>query len=148
MVASEVGALANQSSEATVTIRKLIEGVTKNIADINRKAEICLKDMEATLGGVNGANQSFEKIYNDVAKATEGIGDIATGVERINDVASNNAATTEQQAAGINEVLGLSNTIVAESNKLRTETDNITSISENLNQYSVAINSDLSKYTV
>lgn len=148
VVASEVGALANQSSEATVTIRKLIEGVTKNIADINRKAEICLKDMEATLGGVNGANQSFEKIYNDVAKATEGIGDIATGVERINDVASNNAATTEQQAAGINEVLGLSNTIVAESNKLRTETDNITSISENLNQYSVAINSDLSKYTV
>ena len=148
VVAAEVGSLANQSSEATVTIRNLIEGVTNNIADINKKAEICLKDMEATLGGVNGANRSFEQIYSDVAKATKGIGDIAAGVERINDVASNNAATTQQQAAGINEVLGLSNTIVTESNKLREETENITSISESLNQYSDEINSDLSKYTV
>ena len=32
--------------------------------------------------------------------------------------------------------------------KLRTETENITSISENLNQYSDEINSDLSQYTV
>lgn len=148
VVAAEVGSLANQSSEATVTIRNLIDGVTGNIADINKKAEICLKDMEATLHGVDGANSSFEQIYDDVAKATKGIGEIAAGVERINDVASNNAATTEQQAAGINEVLGLSNMIVSESSKLRTETDNITSISESLNQYSEVINSDLSKYTV
>ncbi len=148
VVATEVGTLASQSSEATETIRRLVDGITKNISDINNKAEICVKDMEACLEAVTGANESFETIYEDVAKATDGIGQIASGIEKINDVASNNAATTEEQAASISQVLDLSNMIVNESGKLRTETANITSISENLNQYSDEINSDLSQYTV
>ena len=148
VVATEVGTLASQSSEATETIRRLVDGITKNISDINSKAEICAGDMEACLGAVSGANESFETIYGDVAKATEGISEIADGIDRINDVASNNAATTEEQAANIAQVLDLSNMIVSESSRLRTETENITSISENLNQYSDEINSDLSQYTV
>ncbi|MCR5503761.1 MAG: methyl-accepting chemotaxis protein [Lachnospiraceae bacterium] len=148
VVASEVGVLANQSSGATDTIRRLVDDITKNIADINKKADICAQDMAACMEGVQGANESFDKIYADVAKATDGIVEIASGIERINDVASNNAATTEEQASSINEVLNLSDQIVSESNKLRSETESITSISENLNQYSDEINSDLSQYTV
>ena len=148
VVASEVGALAKQSSEATDVIRKLVDDITKNMEDINKKADICSIDMEACVSGVEGANASFHKICGDVAKATEGIIEIAGGIERINDVASNNAATTEEQASSINAVLGLSDRIVTESNILRTETENITSISENLNQYSDEINTDLSQYTV
>ncbi|MCR5507492.1 MAG: methyl-accepting chemotaxis protein [Lachnospiraceae bacterium] len=148
VVATEVGALANQSSNATETIRRLVEDITKNIVDINKKADICARDMEACMTGVSEANESFNLIYGDVAKATDGIIEIASGIERINDVASNNAATTQEQASSINEVLSLSDMIVSESNKLRTETANITNISENLNQYSDEINSDLSQYTV
>jgi len=148
VVASEVGILANQSSEATETIRRLIDDITRNIDDINKKADTCVNDMEACIKGVAGANESFNTIYEDVAKATEGIEEIAGGIDRINDVAANNAATTEEQASSINEVLGLSQMIVSESSRLREETDNITSISENLNRYSDEINSDLSQYTV
>ncbi len=148
VVASEVGLLAKQSSEATDTIRALVDDITKNISDINIKADICVKDMDACLKGVEGANDSFNTIYNDVAKATEGIAEIADGIERINDVASNNAATTQEQASSINEVIGLSDRIVSETGKLREETENITNISENLNQYSDEIKSDLSQYTV
>ncbi len=148
VVASEVGVLANQSSEATETIRRLIDEITKNIDDINKKADICVTDMEACISGVEGANESFQIIYDDVAKATDGIIEMTSGIERINDVASNNAATTEEQASNINEVLGLSDQIVSESNKLRQETENITNISENLNQYSDEINTDLSQYTL
>ena len=146
VVASEVGTLANQSSEATETIRRLVEGVTRNITDINHKAEICARDMESCMSSVTAANKSFGVIYEDVAKATEGISNIASDIERINDVASNNAASTEEQASNINEVLSLSNSIVTESNKLQMETENITSISENLNSYSDEINTDLSQY--
>ncbi len=148
VVATEVGTLANQSSEATESIRRLIEGITKNISDINNKAEICVGDMRACMSAVTGANESFDKIYGHVAKATDGINEIANGIGRINDVASNNAATTEEQASSISEILGLSSTIVSESGKLRTETENITNISENLNRYSDEINSDLSQYKV
>ncbi len=148
VVASEVGALAGQSSEATETIRHLIDDVTKNIEDINKKADICVADMDACIKGLEGANESFQTIYEDVAKATDGITEMASGIERINDVASSNAATTQEQASNINEVLSLSEQIVSESNRLREETESITSISKNLNQYSDEINSDLSQYTL
>ncbi|MBR1861645.1 MAG: methyl-accepting chemotaxis protein [Lachnospiraceae bacterium] len=148
VVASEVGALAQQSTEATVTIRNLIGSITKNIEDINRKADTCAEDMEACMAGVESANKSFVTIYDDVAKATEGIIDIADGIEKINDVASNNAATTQEQASTITEILSLSDRIVSESNKLMAETENIANVSANLNEYSEAIKSDLSQYNV
>jgi len=148
VVASEVGTLASQSSEATETIRQLIGSITKNIEDINHKADICITDMEACMSGVESANKSFDLICDDVRKATDGIVEIANGIGKINDVASDNAATTQEQASTINEILHLSNTIVAESNKISAETDSISNISENLNQYSDAISSDLQNYTL
>ena len=148
VVAQEVSELSRQSSGATENIRRLVDDITKNIANINAKADICVRDMKSCLSGVDGANDSFNKISEDVAKAAEGIMEIADGIRRINDVATNNAATTQEQASGINEVLSLSDRIVNENGKLRNETKNITSVSENLNRYSDEINSDLSQYTV
>ncbi|MCR4960561.1 MAG: HAMP domain-containing protein [Lachnospiraceae bacterium] len=146
VVASEVGTLAGQSSEATDTIRDLVTSITSNIEDISRKADICVKDMEACLTGVDRANKSFDSIYEDVAKATEGINEIAGDIQIINDVATNNAATTEEQASTIAEILSLSDSIVSESDKLLSETGNVTNISENLNKYSEDIENGLSKY--
>ncbi len=146
VVASEVGSLAKQSAEATETIQKLIEDITNNIADINRKADICQSDMEACMNGVKRANESFNTIYEDVAKATDGIVEITGGVERINDVATNNAATTEEQASTITEILQLSDMILEESNKILAETDNVTNVSVNLNHCSELIRSDLEKF--
>ncbi|MCR4641111.1 MAG: methyl-accepting chemotaxis protein [Lachnospiraceae bacterium] len=148
IVATEVGVLANQSAQETETIRRLVDEVTMNINNINKMAAICVKDMAACMQGVEGVNESFDLIYNEVEKATNGITTIAGGIERINGVASGNEVTTKEQATNITQVLGLSDRIVTESNKLRTETDNIANISENLNRYSDQINSDLSQYHV
>ncbi len=73
VVASEVGTLATQSTKATETIRQLIEGVTQNIEDINKKADVCVRDMEGCLKGVHSANISFDAICGNVEKATNGI---------------------------------------------------------------------------
>ncbi len=146
VVASEVGVLAQQSTEATETIRQLIQGITKNIEDINSNAETCVRDMEGCVEGVKMANTSFDQIHVNVDKATKGIVSITDGIEKINDFASENAASTEEQASSIGEVLGLSDEIVGESNKLREQTESIARISEDLNRYSITINDNLSKY--
>ena len=146
VVASEVGTLAQQSTEATETIRQLIQGITKNIEDINNNAETCVADMEACVEGVKVANASFDEIYSNVEKATEGIVDITGGIGRINDFASTNAATTEEQASSISEILGLSDEILSESERLNSQTDSITRISEDLNEYSSRLRDNLSQY--
>lgn len=148
IVASEVGVLANQSTEATETIRRLIEEVTRNIALISKKADICIKDMEECMTSMDSANRSFDLIYDDITKATDGIKQIAGGIERINDAATTNAEATREQTSTVSEILDLSDVIVQESKKLVSETDNISNISGNLNQYADAINSDLSQYVL
>ena len=107
-----------------------------------------MADMEACMSGVEGANRSFDLIYGDITKATDGIIEIVGGVEKINDVATGNARSTEEQVSAINEVLGLSDRILSESDKILEKTDDISNISENLNQYSDSIKEDLSKYVL
>ena len=148
IVASEVGVLANQSTEATETIRRLIDEVTKNIALISQKADICIKDMEECMTSMDSANRSFDLIYDDITKATDGIKQIAGGIERINDAATGNAEATREQTSTVSEILDLSDVIVQESKKLMSETDSISNVSGNLNQYADAINSDLSQYVL
>ncbi len=148
VVASEVGSLAKQSAAATETIRRLVKDITRNMNDISQKADLCMADMEACMSGVEGANRSFDLIYGDITKATDGIIEIVGGVEKINDVATGNARSTEEQVSAINEVLGLSDRILSESDKILEKTDDISNISENLNQYSDSIKEDLSKYVL
>ena len=146
VVATEVGALANQSSGAAAHIEALVETITDNIASINEKADDCIKDMERCLAGVKRSNESFDSIYSDISKATDAITNIADGIGRINDVASNNAAATEEQAATVSQILELSDTIVRDSEKLAEETDNLTEVSEKLNGFSTSISDDLKNF--
>ena len=146
VVATEVGALANQSSGAAAHISTLVETITANIASINEKADDCLKDMERCLAGVKRSNESFDSIYSDISKATDAISDIADGIGKINDVASNNAAATEEQAATVSQILELSDTIVRDSGKLAEETDNLSEVSEKLSGFSASISDDLKNF--
>lgn len=148
IVATEVGNLAKQSSEATEHIRELVKEITGNITDVNAKADKCMQDMNECLHGVESTNNSFDSIYSDLIKATEGIIEITGGISKINNVANANAASTKEQVSRINEILDLSDKIVSESNRIMSETGSITNISENLNKYSDSIKADLSKYNL
>ena len=146
VVAGEVGALANQSSSAAAHISNLVETITENIASINEKADDCIKDMERCLAGVSRSNESFESIYTDITKATDAITDITEGIGRINDVASNNAAATEEQAATVTQILELSDTIVKDSGKLSEDTESLSEVSEKLSGYSATLSDDLKNF--
>ena len=148
VVAGEVGALANQSTDAAVHISSLVEAITYNIEQINQKADDCLRDMERCTAGVERSNSSFDSIYTDITRATEAIGEIADGVGRINNVATNNAETTEKQATTVNQILELSGIIVKDSDKISNETEKLSDVSEKLNGFSSTIMNDLKNFTL
>ena len=146
VVASEVGTLANQSSTAASHISTLVETITENIASINQKADDCLKDMEECLASVTRSNESFDSIYSDISKATDAITDIADGIGKINGVASNNAAATQEQAATVNQILELSDTIVRHSEKISEDTESLFEVSDKLSGFSETIAEDLKNF--
>ena len=146
VVAGEVGALANQSSGAAVHISELVAQIIDNIADINSKADACLRDMDGCLSGVERANTSFADIYEDITKANDAIGEIADGIGKISDVASGNAAATQEQAATVTQILSLSDEIVKDSGRISKETENLSDISEKISGYANAIREDLKNF--
>ena len=148
VVADEVGTLAQQSTEATANISDLVDAITKNINEINSKADDCTKAMEVCIAGVDRSNESFGNIYRDISKATDAISDIADGISKINDVASGNAAATQEQAATVNQILNLSELIVKDSEKISGETTTLTDVSEQLSGYSSTIVKDLKNFTL
>ncbi len=148
VVAEEVGSLANQSTDAAVHINSLVEAITENIGQINQKADDCLRDMELCSASVDRSNSSFASIYTDITRATEAIGDIADGVDRISNVATDNAASTEEQASTVAQILNLSGIIVQDSDRISNETEKLTNVSEKLNGLSTDIINDLKNFTL
>ena len=148
VVANEVGALAGQSSEATDSIKSLVDNITKNIGEINARADRCLKDMAECMSGVERVNESFGLIYEDISKASDGITQITEGIDHISEYAHTNAAITQEQSATITQILSLSDQLVQESETISEETDSITDISGKLNEYAGNIADDLKYYTL
>ncbi len=148
VVANEVSALATQSAEATMKISGLVETITGNIDEISKKSDICIQDMEQCLSVVDRSNASFDSIYRDISKATAAIAEIANGINRINDVAADNASATQEQSATINQIIELSDRLVDESSKISGETENLSAVSEKLNGFSGAITEDLKNFTL
>lgn len=148
VVANEVSALATQSSEAAAQINGLVETITKNIVEINEKADACMNDMKICMSVVEQSNNSFDLIFEDITKAADAITDITAGVGKISDVAAGNAAVTQEQAATITEIISLSDNLVEESNRISGETAHLSDVSTKLNGYSGDITEEFRNFTL
>ena len=148
VVAGEVSNLATQSAEATAKISGLVGAITKNIMEIDEKADACIADMEQCMAVVVRSNHSFDSIFQDVTKAADAITEITEGIGKVNDVASENAAATQEQSATISEILGLSDRLLDESGKISAQTESLADVSEKLNGYSGEITEDLKNFTL
>ncbi|MDD6923240.1 MAG: methyl-accepting chemotaxis protein [Veillonellaceae bacterium] len=141
VVADSVRKLAEQSSEASANISKLIVTVQQ---DANKAVETMRQGMDtfaATSKTVNDASGSFDKIDSLVAdlydniqvslaridKATEGSQSVLEAVERIHEISTKTTETanevsrsTEQQASILQDISQASNSLAEMAQNLQT----------------------------
>lgn len=106
VVADEIRKLADQSVRAADTIREMIQGVQKqaeNSADSARRAEELVQSQESAL---QNTFHAFEQIKEQVASLTDGLSQIATEMETMEqkkggamDMIRNITAVSEETAA-------------------------------------------------
>jgi methyl-accepting chemotaxis protein len=140
VVAEEVRKLADQSLEATNSIRTRIETIKEESAQAVKSMAISSSNLAESSTTFNASGEAFADIYAQVTALTremdhvnnvmsninEGVSSIASSVEQVGVVAvqasgniQNVAAASEEQSASIEEITASSNNLAEMAQQLR-----------------------------
>ena len=137
VVATQIAKLAQTSAESATNIGTLINEVHNLIQEVVGQANESAASIEQNSSLIETAVDTFDKIYDNIQESNDIISEMITGVEKVDDVATNVAAISEEQAASADEILATSQNMVEQA-------DNITRSSQDVaaNAHELAGTSD------
>ena len=112
VVATQIGKLAQTSAESAQNIGNLIEEVHKLIGDAVGQANASAASIQENSELINVAVGTFDQIYTNIQESNRLIEAMIEDVGKVDDVATNVAAISEEQAASADEILATSENMV------------------------------------
>lgn len=145
VVATEIGSLANDSADASKEIGDIIDRIMKQIEALTQQSVSNMQEIDKSAESVAVAGNTFQDIFHDLDLTGESMRKMLVMVGKIDDVATNVAAISEEQSASSEEVTESVNVLaesadqVAEESRLVTENANTVSESaDNISQFVAA----------
>ncbi|SDB25500.1 methyl-accepting chemotaxis protein [Pseudobutyrivibrio sp. YE44] len=132
VVASEIGKLAQNSAQSAENIAKLIDDVRKAIESVVSQAETSAQEIEANTDLIHTAVGTFDQIYQNIQQSNELIDLMIADVQKVDDVAGNVAAISEEQAASADEILETSRNMVEQANNITQSSQDVADNSHEL----------------
>lgn len=132
VVASEIGKLAQNSAASAENIARLIDDVGKAIGSVVAQAEVSAENIEANSELINTAVETFDKIYKNIDKSNELLDLMIQDVQKVEEVATNVAAISEEQAASADEILETSKHMVEQARSITTSSQDVADNSHEL----------------
>lgn len=132
VVASEIAKLANTSSESADNIAKLIDKVRTLIGQVVSKANDSAENIRNNTELINTAVSTFDDIFENIKASDQMITDMVSDVDKVNDVASNVAAISEEQAASADSILETSQTMVEKADSISKSSQDVADNSHEL----------------
>lgn len=118
VVATEIGKLAQTSTESVGHIVELINEVTCLVQETIKQAADSMKNIDDSSLMINTALRTFDEIFNDIQVTEDLIKQMMTKVSEVDSVATNVAAISEEQAASTLEIQATSENMVAQANSI------------------------------
>ena len=118
VVATEIGKLAQTSTESVGHIVELINEVTGLVQETIKQAADSMKNIDDSSLMINTALRTFDEIFNDIQVTEDLIKQMMTKVSEVDSVATNVAAISEEQAASTLEIQATSENMVTQANSI------------------------------
>ncbi len=118
VVASEIGKLAQTSTDSVENIVTLITEVTRLVQETVEQAEESMKSINESSDMIDTALQTFDEIFNDIQATGTLIDQMMKKVGEVDEVATNVAAISEEQAASTQEIQATSENMVTQANSI------------------------------
>lgn len=138
VVAGEISSLANQTSEATINITKLINGITSSIQDVHTSINKLMASNKEQNQSVEVMAENFEKIelcarnISEVSSSLEGV---------INEL----VRTNENMVANINTVSAVTQEVSARANETLSESETDALVVEEITRVIINLNDKAKK---
>ncbi len=123
VVATEIGQLAGTSADAVHNIEGLISQINALVGDTVKKTKESVDNISHSNRLVGDTLQTFDAIFGNIDQVSTLVHEMIKKVEKVDEVATNVAAISQEQAASSEEILATSETMVR-------QVDNITNSSE------------------
>lgn len=104
VVADQIRELADQSAQAAVDTRELIEGSIREVTEGNRAAERASGAIESVVEGIKQIAEFSKNLKGMVEDQTEAMRQAEIGINQISEVVQSNAATAEEASATSEEL--------------------------------------------
>ena len=148
VVATEIGKLAQNSAQSADNISKLINDVRDAIEAVVSQAETSAQNIEKNSELISTAVDTFGKIYENIEKSNELLDLMIQDVQKVDDVATNVAAISEEQAASTDEILETSRQMVEQANGITKNSQDVADHSHELAKTSETLTSYVQQFKI
>ncbi len=148
VVATQIGKLAQTSSESATNISNLIEEVHRLIDEAVGQANASAESIEKNSELINVAVDTFEQIYTNIQTSNDCIEEMIRDVQKVDDVATNVAAISEEQAASADEILATSQNMVEQAKSISQNSEDVANNSHELASTSETLTSHVQQFKI
>ena len=148
VVATQIAKLAQTSAESANNISSLIDEVRRLIGDAVGQANASADSIRKNSELINVAVGTFDQIYNNIQESNGLIEAMIEDVQKVDDVATNVAAISEEQAASADEILATSENMVEMANNITKSSQDVADNSHELASTSQTLTSYVQKFKI
>ena len=118
VVASQIGQLAQNSTDSVGNITKLIDEIRELVNNAVVQAGTSSKNIDESSKLIYTAVETFDIIYKNIEETNDMIAHMISKVGEVDEVATTVAAISEEQAASSDEILATSENMVVQANSI------------------------------
>lgn len=148
VVATQIAKLAQTSSESANNISKLISEIRKLIGDAVSQADESAENIKENSELINIAVETFDQIYENIQETNSLVSSMMEDIQKVEDVSTNVAAISEEQAASADEILATSQNMVEMANNITKSSQDVADNSNELAETSQTLTSYVQKFKI
>lgn len=148
VVATEIGALANNSADATNQIADIIKEMSDRVKDLSDKSATNTQLINDSAESINSAADTFLEITTELGSASATLNDMAEQMRQVNDVATNMASVSEEQSAATQEIASNVEKVTEASKEVATSSEKVAMAATSVSNAVDTINDNLLRFTI
>jgi methyl-accepting chemotaxis protein len=148
VVASEIGALAQNSANATNQIAEIIKEMSARVKMLSEKSQSNTELINNSAETVNTAATTFKEITMELSEANATLTEMAGQMQKVNDVATNMASVSEEQSASTQEIADNVERVTEAAKGVATSSELVANAASSVSDAVDTINDNLEKFTI